>query len=542
MLKIGILIKDFNQLQNWELRIIENIKNDPDLELTLLIKDGRVKNHHKTPKKSFTNFLFNKQVLFEKKRYLKNIQTTNKADIFRYLDTIPTIEVKPKRDGDVDIFSIDDSQKTKGYNLDVILKHGFNIISGEILNIAKHGIWLLAYGKNLQNADPPGFLEVLNKEPVVEVSLRQLCSEIWEGKGKVIDKAYFNRHIFSYVLTNNLVLESSVTFLFKNINKLKNKENILSETIVNLKPFKTSPSSKNTVKYIYNFIKIFITGRFEGFFANSGKRKDNWLLFFGSGNFMDSDLSKLKPIIVPDDEFWADPFLFKHKSQLYVFFEKYSYKTKKGIISCGLIKDNELIDIVDVLDLDYHLSYPFIFKEDGEIFMMPETSENKRLEIYKCISFPNQWELYATAFNGERVFDAFFYNDKQKQKWLYINKKATSVSDNASELYIYKVDSVKLNKLESHKQNPVIIDARVARNGGAIFNYKNKIYRPSQSNTDGIYGKALNINQIEKLTLNEYLEKTIRRVEPNFKNEFFKIHHLHQIDGMFVFDAAKKYM
>jgi hypothetical protein len=40
-MRIGILIKDFAQLSNWELRIIDNIKNDFSLELSLLIKNGR---------------------------------------------------------------------------------------------------------------------------------------------------------------------------------------------------------------------------------------------------------------------------------------------------------------------------------------------------------------------------------------------------------------------------------------------------------------------------------------------------------------------
>ncbi len=255
---------------------------------------------------------------------------------------------------------------------------------------------------------------------------------------------------------------------------------------------------------------------------------------------MESDLSKLKPVELPKNEFWADPFLIKYKDDHYVFFESYSYIIKKGKICCGRVKNGQLVDVVDVLDLDYHLSYPFIFKEDGNIFMIPETGENKRLEIYKCINFPDQWELYATAFDGEHVQDSTLYIDKQKQKWLFLNKVLSPNMDRTSELYIYKVDSLKLNRIEPHKQNPVIIDSRVARNGGAIFEYKNNIYRPSQSNTDGVYGKALNINQILKLTIEEYQEELIKKVEPDFQKGLVSIHHLHQIDGMFVFDAAFK--
>ena len=40
-IRIGILIKEFDALKNWELRIIDGILNDPSLNLVLLVNDGR---------------------------------------------------------------------------------------------------------------------------------------------------------------------------------------------------------------------------------------------------------------------------------------------------------------------------------------------------------------------------------------------------------------------------------------------------------------------------------------------------------------------
>ena len=45
MIKIGILIKEFDKLEYWELDIIDKIINTPYLKLELLIKDGRDKNY-----------------------------------------------------------------------------------------------------------------------------------------------------------------------------------------------------------------------------------------------------------------------------------------------------------------------------------------------------------------------------------------------------------------------------------------------------------------------------------------------------------------
>ena len=534
-LRIGILIKKFNQLQNWELRIIANIKKDPDIELVLLIRDGRIKEDHRAPKKKFKDFLFNKQVLFEENRYLNNNYIIDSSEIINFLNNTPTLEVNPRKDDGLDIFTEEEIKKVKENNLDIILKQGFNSLNREMLNAAKYGVWLLVHGGDSINIGPPGFWEILSKQAIVEVSLVEIREE--NNKGLIIDKAYYNRHKFSFVETNTKVLESSVSLLLKNLKKINNGNYSKPDTVIKYKSLNSTPNLKNTLKYSVCYFKSFFNGFLQKIYGNFGMRSNHWTLIIGNGNFMDSNLSMLKPMEVPKDEFWADPFLFKYKRQDYVFFENYSYKSKRGKISCSRVENGKLVDIVDVLDLDYHLSYPYIFEEDGDIFMMPETGENKRLEIYKCFRFPDKWELYTTAFEGENVADAFFYNDHLNQKWLFLNKVVAPNTDRTSELYIYKADSLKLNKLVPHKQNPVIIDSRVARNGGAIFSYEGCVFRPSQRNEDGIYGKALNINRIEKLTIDTYLEETVKIIRPNFQNKLKCIHHLHQIDNTFVVDA-----
>ncbi len=551
-MKVGIFIKDFERLENWELRIIQNVMNSPNLELTLLIKDGRINNSKKdsnrnhniqlsTISKLFGEILFKLQLNIEKKIIYKVNQYTESSEIIRYLENIPTINLKSIYKGGSDVFSDEDVDTIKSFNLDILLKHEFNTINGEVLNAAKHGVWLLNFSEfSKNNCDQAGFQEIIMKQSFVVVSLLKLTQDI--ERPLIIDKAYYNLdHHWSFFKTNNLIKESSVSFLFKNLKELMRGGNLDLGTVDST--FNTNnfvPNIRNIVNYLFiyysNLLKIFSKKVFSLF----GKRYECWTLFIGSGHFLESNLNKVNPIKLPKGVFWADPFLFKYQDRTYVFFENFSYKEKKGKISCGVIKNNEVVDVIDILDLSYHLSYPFIFEEDGEIYLMPETSANNRLEIYKCINFPNQWELFSTAFEGEAVVDAFFFNDNLKQKWLFINKITAPNTSFDNELYIYKVDSLKLNTIEPHKQNPVIIDSKIARNGGGIFKYKNELYRPSQRNTDGIYGKALNINQIEKLTMDEYSEKTVMTIEPNFRKGLMSMHHLHQIEDFFVFDAGYK--
>jgi len=296
--------------------------------------------------------------------------------------------------------------------------------------------------------------------------------------------------------------------------------------------------------YIFKYLIIFYS-TIAGIILKSingklfGLRYHYWTIFIGKGLFLESSLDALKPVKLSRKEFWADPFILKYEGDNYVFFERYLYKTKEGIISCGKIENDRLVDIRDILELEYHLSFPFIFEENGEIFLMPETNRNKRIEIYKCTGFPDKWELYSTALEGEKLIDPVLYKDNQNQIWLFVNI-GNSVISSDTDLHIFKVNSLKMNELIPHKQNPVIIDCRRARNAGALFRYKGDLYRPSQCNIDGIYGRGLNINKVKKLSIDEYIEEPVLTIMPDFQKHLSGIHHMHQANDCFVFDAAYK--
>lgn len=542
------MIKGFADLSNWELRVIQGIINDPQLKLALFIKDGRTKNTESF-KERFTKFIsaknsigqlvLNLQVLIERKIFFKAFETVDKAGLFEHFDTIDCISLEPKEHNGIDCFDDLDSKIVAEYGLDVIIKHGFNTIEGKILDATKYGIWSLLNSDNPNNTVCQiGFWKLLQKNPAIDITLQQLTSG--SSHNKFLDKAYFNRH-WSVVNTVDSVLEGSVSLIFKNLRKLYNGTYTSSELIVSANNIYIKPSLYSVFKYTNSFYSSLIK---KGFKALNSKffrvRYQHWSLFLGSGTFTKTELSQLSPAKPPNEEFWADPFLFQYGDKNYVFFETFCYKTKKGKLSCGIIEKGEITNIVDVLNLGYHLSYPYIFEEEGEIYLMPETLDNKRLEIYKCVHFPTKWELYTTAFEGEMVADASFYNDKEGQKWLFINKKETENLQPHNELFIYKVDSVKLKNLIPHVQNPVIIDARTARNAGPIFSCDKELYRPSQRNVEGIYGRALNINKIKELTINSYIEENTMIFEPDLKNGLMSMHHLHQIEGLFVYDAAFK--
>lgn len=541
-MKIGILIRDFSLLENFELRIIDQILNDPALELGLLIKDGRIKPASK--KQKIIKLLRSKNILGKilfkiqykiESRLFKFNNARDKDKIISILEKVECIELSPTRKGFLDVFSTHDSAIVKQYNVDILLRHEFSIIRGDILNAATHGIWSFHHGDNsINRGGPAGFWEIVLKQPVVGVTLQKLTSEL-DG-GLVLDKGFFNRD-YSYLRTYNKILEGSVSILFKNINKLQNGSIVTSKSGLYYNPLYRDPGFYYVLKYIFHFYKTVVKRLLDPYlFKFFGLRSDCWTLFIGKGPFLESTLYKLKPVELPKNQFWADPFLFNHNNEMYTFFENYDYKKSRGKISCGKVVAGKIENVTDVLDLKYHLSYPFVFKEEEDIYMIPETQQTKRIEIYKCTRFPDQWELFSTAMEGESVVDTTYFKDDFGQRWLFLCK---GIIDKV-ELYIYKIDSLKMENLQSHKMNPICIDARNARSAGPLFKYNGNYYRPSQFNAYGIYGFGLNINVIKKLNLDEYLEETVTTIEPNFRKGIVATHHVHQLDNIFILDACYK--
>ena len=243
----------------------------------------------------------------------------------------------------------------------------------------------------------------------------------------------------------------------------------------------------------------------------------------------------------PKNEFWADPFYFKHNNKDYCFFERYFYSTNKGELACAEIKKNNLIKFKTVMKKNYHLSFPNIFKYKNNIFLIPETHENKRLEVYICKKFPNKWLLYSTAFEGEAICDPLIML-KNGKMWLFVNKAKNNLSHLNKDLYIYQIDSLKLQSIISHKKNPVIRNFNGGRNAAQQF-FKNTLMTRVSQNCKNLYGESINISKIKKLTLSDYQEEKITTIKPSifdYKN-IIGIHSLSKYKNKFLIDALFKF-
>lgn len=202
-------------------------------------------------------------------------------------------------------------------------------------------------------------------------------------------------------------------------------------------------------------------------------------------------------------EFVADPFIIYSKSILYMFFEIMDKSSGKGVIGLATSKDNGASWNYDraVLRENYHLSYPYVFKNNGEFFMIPESSEAGKVLLYKAREFPYKWEVVSELIQGKFVDSSIFY---YKNKWWLFACK----SGNLHLFFSEKLEG----KWEEHPESPLISnDYSVTRPGGRVIVEGGHIYRYAQDG-EPHYGSALRVFQITELSVTEYEEKEVNLV------------------------------
>jgi hypothetical protein len=236
-------------------------------------------------------------------------------------------------------------------------------------------------------------------------------------------------------------------------------------------------------------------------------------------------LSNPEILTPPMDRFWADPFLLQRDGALHVFFEEYPYDTGIGHIAVlSRSSSGAWYGPTRVLERPYHLSYPFLLEHEGELLMLPETTASGRVELYRCVRFPDQWELDTVLIDNFAGADATLWFQDARW-WMFV--------DVSCELHILYSDSPR-GPWFPLPGNPVKSDARDSRPAGGIFRSGEDVIRPAQD-CSVQYGGEVVFNKITRLTVSDFEEVEIGRLLTPW-NGILGCHTFNQLDGITVVD------
>jgi hypothetical protein len=215
--------------------------------------------------------------------------------------------------------------------------------------------------------------------------------------------------------------------------------------------------------------------------------------------------------IVPEDgsRYYADPFPFCWRGRTFLFVEEFPYATSRGCISVIEIDETGVAGSPrPIVEESYHLSYPFVFDHDGDIWMIPECGEANGIYLYRAESFPYKWRRESCLVDGIAAYDTTLLRHGG-QFWLFVCERLWN-SSSWDILNLFHAATLTGEWLP-HRRNPVLFDGALSRPGGAVFTHQGHHLRPVQDCTKQ-YGGALSLCRIETLGENEFSQVPFGRI------------------------------
>ena len=543
-LKIGLMI-DSTNVPYWVYVMIEKINQSNYAKIELVIVNGSEISKNSTLTKIKNNknyFLYKIYTKLENKIYKPELDLFTTYDLKDKLSKVKELTVIPKQTEYSDWIKSEDIKEILENDLDVIVRLGFRILRGNILNAAKCGVWSFHHGDNdVNRGGPAGFWEVFQNHPVTGSILQIINEELDEGK--VLAKSYSTTDPMLVKRNCNNYYNKTLSFLPR---KLKELHELGKDEFLQ----KVEKENEN-IKFYSNklYVKPTNTEFFKMGYSNFGKflkrnlenahSFEQWGLLFDIKKEISKSMWRYKKILPPKDRFWADPHIVTMDENYFIFIEEYIYNQSKGHIAIiKMDKEGNYDYLGKVLEKDYHLSYPFVFEFENNFYMVPETESNNNIELYKCTDFPRKWEYHGEIMNNVSAVDTTIFNHDNKW-WMFTGIKENMGSSNSDELFLFHSDNPLTDKWEPHSKNPIISDVRQARPAGKIFSFKDKLYRPSQ-NGSKFYGYGVSINQINNISKNEYEETSITSILPNWDKNITRVHTFAYDSGLSMIDAKIK--
>jgi hypothetical protein len=469
------------------------------------------------------------------------------TDIQPLLHDVPLLRMTPIITRHSDYFTDAAIEAINAYDLDVAVALGrFRILRGGVLKIARYGVWSYHHGDNsVKRGMPAGFWEVMEGAPVTGAIL-QILTEDLDG-GRVIYRSYSATDARSVVRNRRNCYWKSARFVLRKLRDLYFDGPDTLHDPSGAAPYLTAysgrlysiPTNLEMARLLLGLLRRFMRDQFTKLLW-----LEQWFIAYrlakpepAAADLPELILYRFKPLIPARDRFWADPFPVKFGDRYYIFFEECINRRAKGHISVLQLDESGPVgEPVRVLERDYHLSHPFVFEWDGAHYLLPETAQNRTVEVYRAVSFPDKWESAGVLLSNVLAVDATMI--QLRDFWCMFVNIGTDRISKRDELHLFFAETP-LGPWRPHLRNPVKSDVRSSRPAGRVFFHDGYHYRPSQDCSVS-YGSAIVLNRIERLDSEHYIETEVARIQPAWLPTLSGVHTINAAYGLTTIDARMK--
>ena len=403
-----------------------------------------------------------------------------------------------------------------------------------------HGIWYLTFDERDRHPDTIGLVSWYRQDHVVEVTLWQTKRE--STKPAVIERCYLGVFKRSWSVNRSRLLWKSALIITDNARRLADAPDLrLPEPSNRAAPLPYGPPSAEdgtTLPGAVGLAARWVSGVLAYIWYKLAY-VEQWRILATSAKenmLTPKAYTELQP---PSDRFWADPFAVQRAGKDYIFVEELRFKSGKGDIAVLEHQDGRLLSTSTIISQPYHMSYPFVFDHDGDLYMVPETRNNRTIEIWKNTSFPEGWTKAADLMTDVSAGDTTLFRHDGRW-WMFTNLSRTSKLRSADELHAFYCDhaSPLEGVWQAHERNPLVRDTRCARQGGRVFvDEEGRLIRCAQD-TAVRYGYAVLFFHVQDLSPSSFSETLLHVVEPDWRDDVVGHHTFDRCGDLCIFDAC----
>lgn len=541
-LRVGILCEG-SSLAAWQIACLREVLRLDFVQISLLICN-RSKAPETGPGLLARLQALRKTSLFSWRSYERlvlnrRLTSTSQHPFPPELADVPRLDCEPLKLGRYrETFDPETLAAIAEHDLDVVLRFGFGILTGEALNIARFGIWSHHHGDPEQfRGAPPGFWEIHEGAPVTGAILQRLTEKL-DG-GVVLDRAYFRTMAGNYARSLDRLLFGSAPMVARALTILWQDQ----EAFARLEPARAAgpifryPRNLAVLRFLWRSWEAWLGDQFRALF-----RSQQWTLgliplsqwqVVEQATGHDLIVKDVNWLPEPKGSFLADPFLLGGEERTIVA-EQYDWSSGVGHLSRVSVQDRGQAIVEPVLERSEHLSYPFVFEHDGRTLCMPECSEAGAVLLYE-IGAGGKMVALGEVISGFKAVDPTLVRHDGLY-WLFCTQ--AGAHDNEA-LYAFFAPALE-GPWTPHALNPIKIDVRSARPAGPILVRDGELIRPAQDCSER-YGGAIMFHRITKLSPECFEEEGLGRLVPDPKGRY--PHGLHTIsgaNGLTVIDGARR--